>query len=100
MSENEAFMDAIQEDVLSNEEHEREEEAMARIERGEDLSEDDYRINQESKLETVKEGNETYAMTTHDKGNILALSGSVMPRNSDGLDNTNTASIGNTASVG
>ena len=70
---------------------------MARIERGEDLSEDDYR---ESKLETVKEGNETYAMTTHDKGNILALSGSVLPRNSDGLDNTNTASMGNTASVG
>lgn len=100
MSENEAFMDAIQEDVLSNEEQQREEEAMARIERGEDLSEDDYRINHESKLETVKEGNETYAMTTHDKGNILALSGSVMPRNSDGLDNTNTASMGNTASVG
>ena len=41
MSENEAFMDAIQEDVLSNEEQEREAEAMARIERGEDLSDDD-----------------------------------------------------------
>ena len=42
MSENEAFMEAIQEDVLSNEEKENEEEALARIERGEGLSEDDY----------------------------------------------------------
>ena len=37
-------------------------------------------------------------MTTHDKGNILALSGSALQnRNSEGLDNTN--SMGNTASV-
>lgn len=62
MSQNEAFMAAIQEDVLSNEEREREEEALARIDRGESLS-SDYRVNEigneESKLETVKEGNET-----------------------------------------
>ena len=42
MSENEAFMEAIQEDVLSNEEKENEEEALKRIERGEGLSDDDY----------------------------------------------------------
>ena len=102
MSENDAFMEAIQEDVLSNEEKEKEEAEYAKIERGEDISDGDYQhdgTNQESKLETVKEGNETYAMTTHDRGNILALSGSGMQaRNSDGLDNT--ASMGNTASAG
>ena len=45
MSENEAFMSAIQEDVLLNEEKAREDEALARIERGEDLT--DPKITQD-----------------------------------------------------
>ena len=41
MSENEDFMEAIQEDVLANEEKEHEEEILARIERGETYGEND-----------------------------------------------------------
>ena len=57
MSENEAFMAAIQEDVLMGEDKVREEEELAKIERGEDLSsndgageeyeEDDYQQDQD-----------------------------------------------------
>lgn len=42
MSENEAFMAAIQEDVLAGEEQAKEEEALDKIERGEDPSDDEY----------------------------------------------------------
>jgi len=41
MSENDAFMEAIQQDAVSDEERQREEEAMARIERGEELSDEE-----------------------------------------------------------
>ena len=49
MSENEAFMAAIQEDVLSGEEQAREEEAMEHIERGDEPSDvdDDYASDQD-----------------------------------------------------
>ena len=63
MSENEEIMDGIQDEILSKEKQDEEDEALARIDGGQDLSDEDYqndgRENQESKLETVKEGNET-----------------------------------------
>ena len=82
MSENEAFMAAIQEDVLMGEEKAREEEEMEKIGRGEELSsndgggedyEDDDQAqhdqeDDEGKLETVGEGNETNVMSTGEKG--------------------------------
>jgi len=108
MSENEAFMAAIQEDVLMGEEKAREEEEMEKIERGEELSsndgggedyEDDDQDQQdqeddEGKLETVGEGNETNVMSTGEKGmGQFAYSGSGIAnlRNVDNLGNEDDA---------
>lgn len=41
MSENEAFMDAIQDDILNQEQKDKEKEALERIERGEELESQD-----------------------------------------------------------
>ena len=68
MSENESFMERIQEDVLQSEERAEEEQALEKIERGEDPSavyaESNYQSPQEkSKLETVKEVETTHMNT-------------------------------------
>ena len=84
MAENERFMEAIREDILKGEEKAREEAeraeeeaeeeaALEAIRRGvtsdkelneEEDYEDDYAVEEDGKLETVGEGNETNQMTT------------------------------------
>ena len=60
MSENEAFMAAIQEDVLREEEEQKEAEAMRRIEAGEDFSESQKRET-ERDVEDGDEEDQEYA---------------------------------------
>ena len=68
MSENESFMERIQEDVLQSEERAEEEQALEMIERGEDphavYAESNYESPRDkSKLETVKEVETTQKTT-------------------------------------
>ena len=73
-------MDAIQEDILNQEQKDKEKEALERIERGEELESQDGNTQEEDQnddryqndLETVMEGNETNLMTDE-----KALKGSV-----------------------
>lgn len=58
MSENEAFMAAIQEDVLMSEEKAREEEEMEKIARGEELSSNDAEVEDYEEDEQYEEDQE------------------------------------------
>ena len=77
MAENEPFMQAIQEDVMQHEQEEQEEmeagmqEAAGMLAKMEDAmeasDEDDEYEEDRKKLDTVREGNETNAVSTNDK---------------------------------
>ena len=77
MAENEPFMQAIQEDVMQHEQEEQEEmeagmqEAagmLAKMEDAREASDDDDEYEEDrKKLDTVREGNETNAVSTNDK---------------------------------
>jgi len=89
MSQNEAFMAAIQEDVLASEAQAEEEAAMTRIENGEDPDEDDEQY-QSDNLPTVQEGNETNQLTTTEKGALITSQPSTNQRHStDAAKNNN-----------
>ena len=68
MSQNEAFMAAISEDVLASEQKEEEELQMQQQQYGDGDDDDDDRYDEsQDKLDTVGEGNETNQMTTDGK---------------------------------
>ena len=100
MAENEPFMQAIQEDVMQHEQEEAEQDDLDRDEDGgrgklledqrEKVSDDDEYEEDQKKLDTVREGNETNAVSTNDKKLVSSsANGLAALRDVDELDGSN-----------